>query len=416
LQLTRKHLVPGLVVMALALVASLARPAPVVMTSGPKLFSSSSSSSSSGGGSLTDGGTFTLSGSGFGTNVSAANQIYEAPAIEGQSNGTLLTDTILGSSDWTVPGEDDHLISTARSYNSTRSIRNAWSGSNSQFGFQRNLSTTYDALYTEAYLYLDTGSQADGQLKLWRMGSQDSAPGEGLQDSDVPNVFYQYYPLTDGGDGQFPCNLVVNNAEAQDAGNTSFNDGGEKMLQRSAWTRVQGFLIPGSAGTANGSAQVRSTRMDTNAVVCNTTRTSRIFRATSQPEYQRLMYQFYIGNGFQVSGATVDIDGWFYAIYNDVDTTFPKIVWFCNKSTWAAVGTDSDAICVVQPFATWSDTTITGTFNQGQLAGLTCGTHFWGYVLSAINTSINSSGITCTTAVMDAVNDPYAFIDLELAA
>jgi hypothetical protein len=377
------------------------------------------SSSSSGGGSLTDGGTFTLSGSGFGTNVSAASQTYECDALEGQANGTSLTATILGTSEWTKPGTDTQLISTARTYNCGRSIRNAWTSGNFQFGFQRNYSSTYKAIYTETYVYLDVGSQENGQLKLERFGSDDSGAGEGLEDSDQPNLFYQYFPATEGGSGQFPCNITVNHAAAQDSGNTNFNFGGpttDKMIQRSQWTRVQKFLIPGTANTADGSAQVRSVRTDTNAVICANTRTSRIFRATGEPEYQRWLPQYYIGNGFQVSGATVDIDGAFYSIVNTVDTTFPKIVWFCNKSTWAAVGSDSDTICVVQVFDTWSDTTITGTFNQGQLSGLTCGTHFWGYVLSAVNTAINSNGISCTTAVMDAVNDPYAFVDLELAA
>lgn len=367
---------------------------------------------------LTDGGTFTLQGSSFGTNVPAANQTYLCDTLEGQTNGTGLTESILGSSEWTKPGEATQLISTARTYNCGRSIRNAWTSTNYQFGIQRNYAASYLAIYTEAIYYLDVGAQEAGQVKAERFGAADAGAGEGLEDSDQPNFFYQYLPAAEGSSDQYPCNISVHNGQSQDSGNTNFNSGGgtEKLLQRSQWTRVQKFVVPGTAGTADGSAQVLSVRLDTNATICDGTRTGRIFRASGDPAFQRWTVHGYVGNGFQVSGATLDIDGALYAIVNTSSTAFPWVVWFCNKSTWAAVLADSDTVCVVQVFDSWADNEITGTFNRGQLPGLTPGTHFWGFVLSGVGTAVNSSGIVPTAALQDAANDPYGFQGLELAA
>jgi hypothetical protein len=367
---------------------------------------------------LVDNGTFTLTGSGFSTNVSASNQVYFADELEAESNGTALSAAIMGTN-WHKPGATIQRISTADTYNSTRSIHNDFDDG-FQFGIQWQLpSGTYDAIYTESYVRLNVVDEG-GQLKLERFGGAVGDPDEdGLEDGDSDNLFWQYFPASEGGSSQFPCNVTVFNANSQDSGNTNFNFGGPttmKMIQRNGWTRVEKFLIPGTANGANGTAQVQSTRISDNVVICENTRTGRTFRGTGQPEFSRWTPQYYIGNGFQDAGSEVFIDGWIYMIYNDSSTAFPKIVWFCNKSTWVAVEADSDTICVVQPFTTWSDTTITGTFNQGQLPGLTPGTHFWGYVKDGIGTSINANGIVPTTAVFEAANDPYAFVDMRMAA
>jgi hypothetical protein len=330
-----------------------------------------------------------ITSTGLGTNVPAANQISPWAEIEAEANNTPLTTTILGAG-WSKPGSDPQLITTAATWNSTRSILNDNRvGAQYQYGFQRNLSSTYLALRADIFVQLNAFN-TNGQLKTVRYGGD--APSAGVVDGDGGGeCFFQHFPSNETPtDDGFPCNVVRNNSSGGGNSNFTTSQPGARMIQRGQWTRMQHGLIPGSANTADGTVTVHARRMDTNAVIGDTSRTSQMLRGTGDPEYQRITAQFYHGNGYQVLGGASDepytyIDGRMYWIVNYDSATLPLTVEFTDS----AVYDDSNEF-VTQIFTSWSDTEIEGTYYQGRLPGNTPGVDLFAWVMESPGVPLNA--------------------------
>lgn len=390
----------------------------------------SSSSSSSGGGNLTDGGTYTISTSGAGTNANVVIAFLGGVngSIEAAADGTNATSSVTLPTGFAWSGSDPTYVSTARSFNGSRSLFN-------RYGYHTYSGGTYDGTgcgtppcdgafqwgfrfdtgasgflraYTRVVTYKTTGSGV-GQIKFQRFTGRltDAGGGNtgGVTDDNIPNILLNCYTdgigsavqLNDGGGSEPNIDMVANP--------TWVNNG---------WVMQEYDFTPGTINTANGSIAWRFTNNSTYAALTNGSgsSTSKRFFVTGDNSYRYWIIHHYIANGAQVDGAELNIDRDAVGYFNTASTAFPKNVIACNASTYAA-----STVCVPEPFLTWSDTTITGTFNKGALTGLTPGTHFWMYVVTGINTVLNSSGIVPTTMnVSDSANDPYAFIDARLAA
>jgi hypothetical protein len=355
-----------------------------------RLITRTSIAAGGGGGALIQGSGWRITGSGWGTNVPAANQISPWAEIEGQANNTALTTGILGSG-WSKPGSDQQLISTAATWNSTRSILNDNRAGLFQFGFQRDLSSAYLALRADIFVYLNAFN-TNGQLKTVRYGGP--APGAGIVDFDGGGeCFFQHFPSNEVDDSGFPCNVVRQNSNGSANSNFTTTQAGARMIQRGQWTRMQHGLIPGTANTSDGTVTVHARRMDTGAVIGDTSRTSQLLRGTGDPAYQRITPQFYMGNGYQVAnGASAEpytyIDGRMYWIVNYATATLPYTVEFTNASTYG-----SSTEFVTQFFTSWTDGQIDGTYYQGRLPGNTPGTNLWAYVMTAPGVPASSTGI-----------------------
>jgi hypothetical protein len=344
-----------------------------------------------GGGALTQGGGWRITGSGWGSNVPAANQISPWAEIEAQANNTALTTGILGSG-WSKPGSDPQLISTAATWNSSRSILNDNRvGGQFQYGFQRDLASTYLALRADIFVQLNAFN-TNGQLKTVRYGG---ASAGGISDGDGGGeCFFQHFPSNETPtDDGFPCNVVRNNSSGGGNSNFTVTQAGARMIQRGQWARMQHGLIPGTANTSDGTVTVHARRMDTNAVIGDTSRTSQMLRGTGDPEYQRITAQFYHGNGYQVSGGASSepytyIDARMYWIVNYASATIPYTVEFTNSGTYS-----SSTEFVTQFFTSWADGQIDGTYYQGRLPGNTPGTNLWAYVMTAPGVPASTTGI-----------------------
>jgi hypothetical protein len=338
---------------------------------------------------LVQGQGWRITGSGWTSNVPAANQLTIFSQIEAQSNGTALTSGILGAN-WSKPGSDTQTITTELVWNSTRSILNDFAVG-FQFGYQKDLTSTYLAWRGDGYVYCETGSAQDGQLKTDRLGG--AAPGAGITDYDGGGeCFFQFFPQSDSTDNQFPCNVVRQNSNGSFNSNFTTVQPGARLLDRNGWTRLQQGLIPGSANTSNGSVYVHSRRMSDRVVIANASMTSQLLRGAGDPEYQRCTAQYYWGNGFQNPPNSVNprcfLDGRKYWIVNYASATLPYTVEFTDAPTYSASNE-----WVTQIFTSWADGQIDGDFYQGRLPGTRPGIDLWAYVMTAPGVPASSTGI-----------------------
>lgn len=391
----------------------------LVQQSGPRLFSSSSSSS--GGSSLTDGGTFTLSGTGLGSSTASVTAYMGGinGPLEAVANGSRVSTTVSLPSGWAMSGGDPTFVSTARCYNGTKCIlhrfghNTATGGSYDdtlyQYGMRFDVGTPFLRAYTRVISY-KTGF-TDGQVKFQRftgrLTDQFGSNVGGLQDDNLPNVLLNCYHNND-------CSQAQTNDNAALGGNgftePNISFGVDPSWVDDGWVLQEYDFIPGTVGTANGSISWRFTNLQTGTVLSSGTASTKRFWQSGDSGYRWWVVQMYMANAAGVDGAQLNIDRDFVGFFNTADANFTKFVVFCNASTYA-----SATICVPQPTVTgWNNTQITGTFNKGALPGLVAGTDFWGYVCTGINTC--GTAIVPTTLLMDAVNDPYAFVDQELAA
>src|SRR4051794_9430921 len=109
-----------------------------------------------------DGDAYTITGTGFGTNVSSSNQVFLGGAtgtLESIANGTNVRNSgsgLLGSG-WSYPGDEGAVVSTIRSFNGTKSLLfDTLNGSVYQFGLTYDTGGAYKSIYARAIIYLDT--------------------------------------------------------------------------------------------------------------------------------------------------------------------------------------------------------------------------------------------------------------------
>lgn len=354
---------------------------------------------------IEDGGTFTINGSGFGTNVAAANQAFfggvngpvqQATAgvdIRGLTfpTGFVMTGTEVGS--------DPEFVDKTRQFENTgSSIKHRYGytqltggtytgptvedpmadSSNFQWGFQFDFgSGGYRSIYTKVRVYYADAGRTAGQVKFQRFtGDADG----GIQDGDMPNSLFQEYATI------FPANIrrLFGSSDL----NTDLGSGGttNEAWVRNGWVEHELFIVPGTAGSANGSVQWRFTNGATGAVTASGTLTGRQWLDTGDI-FRWWVLQGYIANEAQWDGAEISWDRDAYAIANTSSTAFPKVVVLGDASTFAAC---TKRLLSIQKFTSWSDTSIDIVINKGAHSNLT-GKYL--YVLDGINSAVNSSGI-----------------------
>lgn len=350
-----------------------------------------------GGGSLIDGGTFTLSGTGFGTNVSASNQEYIRASVEGASNGTSWTS--VARAGWTFPGTDAQTVTTNTSLHGTKSLASLsfreadhfQYGSKFDMGGARRV-----AMFRGAFKVVDSTSATVGQVKLVRVGGGPIASDEGISDVNAPNCYVSRWW------SGILSNINVNEASPDSINNTldpSMGTGnGAQWLEKGTstgaadWYTIEFvFTAPSAQGVADGAVAWRTINETTGAVKSTGVITGVLMWDTAAATpWQYITLQMYIGNTFP-DGTEVYADSHFVITWADSGTTFPKYVLGGNASTFAAC-----TKLVSWKFSTWTNTSITGVPTQGYLSSLAAG-NVWGYAMSAPGVPINSSGILPTT-------------------
>ncbi len=358
-----------------------------------------------GGADFTDGQTFTMAGSGFGTNANIVQAMIGGPGsnIEAASNGTQLS-TVTLPSGWALSGSDPTFVVTSRALNGTRSILHrhgytvatggTWSSSNFQYGMRFDVGVPFKRAVTIAASYKTgfTLGQVKFQRFTGRLTDKDGNGSGGLTDDSLPNTFTNCYTSP----GQGSLLQTMDNAPANGNLGTAETDislAVDPSWVNDGWVQQHHDFVPGTIDTADGSfawRYVDATNVST--VLVSSSATSKRFWRGSDNGHRYWIPQFFMANEAGIDGAQLNIDSsCLYGLFNTANSNFPKFIFAGNASTYAAC-----TKLVPQQFISWADTSITGTFNKGQLAGLTPGTHFWMYAMSALNTSINSSGVVPT--------------------
>lgn len=369
---------------------------------------------SGGGSAFTDGQLFTMAGSSFGTNanvVQAFNGGIAGP-IESAANGTDIVSGVTLNSGFAIAGGDPQFISTARALNGTKSILNRvgytvatggsftdpGSGGKSIYGIRFDPGAPFLRAVSIVASY-KTGF-TNGQIKFIRFAGKltniNGSNSDGLTDDSAPDILFNCYHGGIGAKAQWWDNTVAGSTVGsssrfeEELPNTDL--GVDPTWIDDGWVQQSYDFTPGTIETADGAINWRmvdATNVSTVVVASSTS--GRRFWRTGDSGHRWWLQQFYLANTAQVDGAQINIDRDAYAVFNTASNAFPKFIYAGNASTYTAC-----TKLVVQKFATWADTSITGTFNRGQLGGLTPGSDFWMYAMSGINTAINSSGVVPT--------------------
>jgi len=353
-----------------------------------------SSAGGGGGGSLTDGGTTTINGSGFGTNVSVANQEWLGGVngvIEGIANNT--TWISVARTNWTFPGGHVQRITTLASLNGTKSLGNLnfSDASNYQFG------TKFDTggyrvctVRVPVYVY-NSANSTTGQVKFLRFVGGPIADDQGIDDDDVPNCYVSRF--WNGIESNFAVNEgtpdLIGYIDPKVSGDIGFRgEWMEKQTTRAGdWYIFEfQFTAPSAAGVADGALRWRTYNATTGAVKSAGEVTSRAWWQSTSNAFRYLTLQGYMGNTL-ADGSEVYFDRDIYITWNTSGTTPPKYILLGDASTFAAC----TKLTTCRWTGSWSDTQITGVeVNKGYHSNLTG--KYW-YVMSAPGSPINSNGI-----------------------
>lgn len=347
----------------------------------------------SGGTTLVDGDPFTVSGSGFGTNVSASNQAWlggvngfiETSAANGRiSSGALSTLTL--PSGWSAIGEGPEIISDLRAYGGTKSLLNragysaqtggTYDSELYQYGVNYDFGEAFLSLYFSTVWYLENNGNTSGQVKFERIVG---AAGGGLTDNDFPNVLFNMF----GSSGSAQRRSLGGDASNDILPNLSYDSG----WVFDGWIRREVFFVPGTSGTSDGSLQYRFTRLSDGTVLDSGSFTGQLFWGDADPAFRYLVLQGYLGNGMHTDGAQLYLGRDSFAIANPSSAAFPKHVLLLDAATYAASNKALGSFC---QFSEWGDTSITIAVNQGAHSNLT-GKYL--YVMEGIDDPINTEGI-----------------------
>jgi hypothetical protein len=349
-----------------------------------------------------DGDAYTITGTGFGTNISSGNQVFLGGAggtLESIANGTNVrtTDTtgLLGAS-WTYPGAHGATVSNVRSYDGTKSLLfDTLNGAAYQFGVTYDTGGAYKSIYARAIIYLDTTLDTSSnllQLKTVRFSGGPGKCGGGISDGDTPDTYLTqfwggsgaYFPRAGGTGGCSGSNIT-------DLGTLYLTSGVALIPGR--WNLVELLFTPdSSAGATDGTMQVRSTDLSNNSVTGSDTFSGRKFwdAVNSGNPFRYIVYQFYHGNYPETFTGTMRtfLDRDVYFAWNASSATAPKWVQLCDAANTASF--TSSTKCVVQKWNSWSSTSIGVTVNKGAHADLN---NKYFYVMDGINSFINTTGI-----------------------
>jgi hypothetical protein len=350
-------------------------------------------------GDLADLDIVTITGSGFGTNVAAANQDftgYSDGPVEALANGVSWSANL--PANWTQAGGTDQLISTDASLNGTRSIvsRDLNDVTHYQFGCRRDLGAQKRITFTRFHVLTVDPDNDLIQTKLIRHLGGPTA--DGISDADTPNMYIgrsynggigSYIARNTAGGVGTPIDPTVTGDVTGHITDKYTSIGG------GTWFTIELMCIADSAqGAGDGSISWSSRNETTGAIVASGSVGSSVLwgaSATYLP-WEHITMQGYmqVPDGTGDSLAQLYFDRDFYSAWADSGTTPPKYPLLGDASTYSAC-TILTSCTWGNGGGTWSDTSIGGVkVNQGQHGNLTG--KFW-YVMSAPNTPINSSGI-----------------------
>jgi hypothetical protein len=360
--------------------------------------------SGGGGGSIADGQAITITGSGFGTNVVTQDFLggLNNP-IEAAANDTMFTS--LSYTDWNTYSDNAAHVSSTRAFTRNKSLNVTYPTFNA-YGLVRNFGT-YKSIYTRQIIYLDSGIYVDGQIKINRYvgcpvstipktgdgttNANGNGPGGNSvhEDYRLPNTLLHDFWVS--GPGQY---LTVQ-ATGHPGDEPGFTP--DSLLQFNKWVILETVFTPDTTvGAGDGTFKVRCTDgVDGTIIYGTTTQTigPRVFWAGSDPAFEWLVVQFYIGNNLQQTGVGVYLDPEHYVAVNAASSTTPKFILAGDASTYTACNKHTMAI---QEFDTWADTSIhIPAANKGKLTSLDNGSAYF-YPMSAINTPINENGYSPT--------------------
>jgi hypothetical protein len=346
----RKVTLRAVVSLATAFVASVANatPAPTAVS-----------------GSVSDGGSVTISGSGFGGGYSTPLlwENFDAPAGSASQLGPLTTPTI-GS--WVLAYRPTPVRTTAKAHSGTQSLYSAYNS-----GLQWSSITVAlppaDRLYQSFWFWWKSAGTM-GQLKLAQVhgssGRGDFAPG--IMTMASTTTWWFSYISTESG-----ANDLATRASYPTAPSPGSWHHFEMSLQRSS-----------SGGSADGSVAIS---IDGKSVY---SKQHVVTRESSAYDWNETSFFHGVTN----MGAATDV----YVDDAYVNTTWARVV-IGNAPTYSAV-TQTE----LQPVSSWSDGSIRVTLNRGSLANFD---NAYLYVFDS-NGAVNSAGLKACNGCTQVQPDP----------
>jgi hypothetical protein len=342
-----------------------------------------------GGGSLVNGGTATISGSGFGTK--SATVVSFKPLVEAASTSTAIYDIAsLSSSGWANcngteagSGVRRTQVTTTRPCFGTKSLECAnvaATGHDGRFGVSWDTGATITDLFVRDYVYI---TNTGGQWKMERLASQEC-----LTDDASVNC---YASNQEGYSFDFFHTQKGNGCGAGGATQVWGDPGTDYNTTSGIWyERERRFKPSTSAAATDGIFNYKFRRTTDWVEVSVTNFTNVEYYDTGEANRNRYyVLQNYLNNGaFDSQDVSVFMDGTWIS-NGDI-----KRVYLSTGATWAAVNATNGIQRELQYIQSWTDTLITITVQQGLLSTLT---GLYAYVVDASG-NVNANGYTVTPA------------------
>lgn len=352
---------------------------------------------------ISDGDTVTVTISGAGSNVSAANQSFL-----GGSGGVVESGTI-GQLFRTNPPPNYGGLTHGPRYDDTRSLNgtaallNDRVNSQYQFGMRWDTGQPRRVLLARFSYYLTNPNATTGQLKLWR-SSGEIGTGGGVGDGDTEDAYITFNqgnrwnvnsgPLNAApGAGLVSWTIPRSTAPRQSSWDAeSYANGDTPWQYEEQWVTIEVCLTASTgAEVADGRVQVACYLESTGELVTNRWAENVILSATSgRPQARYHVLQGYLGNGYDTA-CKLWLDRDVYFTYSDTET-IPKFIILGNASTYSAC-----TVRTVCEYTAWvnngSSSDITIRVNQGRHSSLS---GLYVYAMSQPGVPINSTGVALT--------------------
>lgn len=339
---------------------------------------------------VADGDTKTVTITGAGSNVPAANQSFlggTGGVIESGTNGSMFSTNM--PVDWAQPGTDGPEFSTARTLNGTRSLLNDRTGGAYQFGIRFDHGSSQRVQFARFSYYMENPNGTYGQLKFIRfVGAIDTYGG--LHDANQPDHYITYFSpsATNPGSGTYmPVNnstLGGSNVNRQESVGSSGN-----YYSENEWVTIEIYSLHNSDVTlSDGSVRLVARSESSGNVIADCIWSGVRLDYGGANRGRWLVLQFYMGNGLDYD-CKVYLDRDIYVSSNTSGDTVPKFILLGDASTYSAC--TKFTVC---EYTDWVDngatSDITFRVNQGYHASLS---GIYVYAMSGPNTPINTTGV-----------------------
>lgn len=231
-------------------------------------------------------------------------------------------------------------------------------GSNGLGGMSFDTGGNIGRIFIKAKYYWDVATLTQMQWKMLRL-----CYIAGVADDDTPNMaLFNWYQ----GSGVTWSNVYAGGGSA---GSLAQDEGdGTTVLPDGNWYDVEYYIIPNTPGSANGSFTIRTRRLSDGVVTGNWVRTNCEFYAPGETNrYRWAVFQNYLGNETP-SGAPYPENLWTDDVYVQASTSNAAIPYVVLGDNIAYGSITKEEI---QPWTSWSDTSIGITINKGGHSNLT---------------------------------------------